>query len=118
MVISANCNICFNYHTQKVQKINKRFDALVDEKKYLFNILQAAVDLAKLVEGTVFPAVSFGPISHALCRLVPSKNRTVASYSAKALKLLILDDALRPQALVAGVPAVVCTALKQWQDEV
>ena len=35
--------------------------------------------MARLVEGTVFPAVSFGPISHALCRLIPSKNRTVAS---------------------------------------
>jgi hypothetical protein len=70
------------------------------------------------VEGTVFPAVSFGPISHALCRLVPSRNRTVASYSAKALKLLILDDALRSQALVAGVPNVICLSLRQWEDEV
>jgi len=42
----------------------------------------------------------------------------VASYSARALKLLILDDALRPQAVVAGVPAIVCAALKQWEDEV
>jgi SpoU rRNA methylase family enzyme len=74
--------------------------------------------MVRLVEGTVFPAVSFGPISHALCRLVPSSNRTVASYSARALKLLILDDALRSQAIVAGVPAVVCGAIKQWEDEV
>ena len=37
---------------------------------------KAAVDLARLVEGTVFPAVSFGPLAHALCRLVPSSNRT------------------------------------------
>lgn len=80
---------------------------------------KAAVDLAQLVDGTaVFPAVSFGPLAHALCRLVPSSNRTVTSYSAKALKLLILDDALRPQALVAGVPAVVCGAIKQWEDEI
>lgn len=79
---------------------------------------KAAVDLARLVEGTViFPAVSFGPLAHALCRLIPNKNRTVASYSAKALKLLILDDALRPQAVVAGVPGVVCAAIKQWEDE-
>lgn len=79
---------------------------------------KAAVDLARLVEGTViFPAVSFGPLAHALCRLIPNKNRTVASYSAKALKLLILDDALRSQAVVAGVPAVVCAAIKQWEDE-
>eukprot|EP00602_Paraphysomonas_sp_CaronLab_P010972 CAMPEP_0185017750 /NCGR_PEP_ID=MMETSP1103-20130426/660_1 /TAXON_ID=36769 /ORGANISM="Paraphysomonas bandaiensis, Strain Caron Lab Isolate" /LENGTH=279 /DNA_ID=CAMNT_0027547317 /DNA_START=179 /DNA_END=1015 /DNA_ORIENTATION=+ len=79
---------------------------------------KAAVDLSKLVEGAVFPAVSFGPISHALCRLVPSTNRTVASYSARALKLLVLDDALRSQAVVAGVPAVVCGAIRQWEDEV
>ena len=66
----------------------------------------------------MFPAVSFGPLAHAFCRLVPSQNRTVASYSARALKMLILDDALRPQAVVAGVPAIVCGALKQWEDEV
>lgn len=42
----------------------------------------------------------------------------VASYSAKALKSLLLDDALRPQAIVAGVPAIVCLSLKQWEDEV
>ena len=36
----------------------------------------AAVNLSHLVEGTVFPAVSFGPLAHALCRLVPSENRT------------------------------------------
>jgi hypothetical protein len=79
---------------------------------------KAAVELAKLVDGTVFPAVSFGPLAHALCRLVPSSNRTVASYSARALKVLILDDALRPQAIIAGVPAVVCGAIKQWEDEI
>ena len=103
---------------------------------------KAAVDLARLVERTtIFPAASFGPLAHALCRLMPNKNRTVASYGAKALKLLILDDALRPQAAVAGnvtnltnsdfettfnptftfiagVPTVVCAAIKQWDDEV
>jgi hypothetical protein len=79
---------------------------------------KAAVELAKLVDGTVFPAVSFGPLAHALCRLVPSPNRTVSSYSARALKILILDDALRPQAIVAGVPAVVCGTIKQWEEEI
>ena len=78
----------------------------------------AAVELSKLVQGTVFPAVSFGPLAHALCRLVPSTNRTVSSYSARALKVLILDDALRPQAIVAGVPAVVAGAIAQWEDEI
>lgn len=30
----------------------------------------------------------------------------VASYSAKALKSLLLDDALRSQVIVAGVPGI------------
>ena len=79
---------------------------------------KSAIELARLIEGTVFPAVSFGPLAHALSRLVPSKNRTVSSYSSKALKLLLLDDALRPQAVTAGVAAVVCTSIAQWEDEV
>lgn len=37
---------------------------------------KSAMELAKLVDGTPFPAVSFGPLTHALCKLVPSKNRT------------------------------------------
>lgn len=78
---------------------------------------RAAVDLARLTEGSVFPAVSFGPLAHALCRLVPSSNRTVVSYASKAVKLLILDDALRPQAVAVGVPAIVCSALAAWKDE-
>jgi hypothetical protein len=76
------------------------------------------MDLSRMVEGTVFPAFSFGPLSHALCRLIPSHNRTVSSYAARALKILILDDALRPQVVVAGVPAIVCAAVTQWEDEV
>lgn len=79
---------------------------------------KAAIELARLIEGTVFPAVSFGPLAHALSRLVPSKHRTVASYSAKAIKLLLLDDALRPQAAQTGVSSVVCSSIAQWEDEV
>jgi len=78
---------------------------------------RAACDLARLVEGTVFPAVSFGPLSHALCRLIPSQNRTIASYAVKAVKLLILDDALRPQAISIGVPTILSAALLHWMDE-
>ncbi len=37
---------------------------------------RAALSLARFVEGSVFPAVSFGPLAHALCRLVPSTDRT------------------------------------------
>ena len=79
---------------------------------------RAAIDLANLVDGSVFPAVSFGPVAHALCRLVPSTDITVSSHSSRALKLLILDDALRSQASVARVSLVVCEAIKQWEDEV
>jgi hypothetical protein len=42
---------------------------------------RAAIALAKAVEGTVFPAVSFGPLAHALCRLVPSQNRTYVALT-------------------------------------
>lgn len=79
---------------------------------------KAAVDLAKLVNGSVFPAYSYGPLSHALCKLIPSHNRTVASYSARALKMLVLDDALRPLTVGAGIPAVVCSAVQTWEDEI
>jgi hypothetical protein len=77
---------------------------------------KAAIDLARIVDGTVFPAVSFGPLAHALCKLIASTDRVVASNSAKALKILILDDALRPH--VSGVPAVVCGAIKFWEDDI
>lgn len=78
---------------------------------------KSAMDLAKLVDGAPFPAVSFGPLTHALCRLVPSQNRSVTSYAARALKMLLLDDALRPQAAML-VPAVVCKAVLYWEDEI
>ena len=42
----------------------------------------------------------------------------VITYAAKALKLLILDDALRPQVIVAGVPAIVCTSIHLWSKEI
>lgn len=79
---------------------------------------KAALELSKLVEGTVFPAVSFGPLAHALCRLVPSEHRDVACYSAKAVKTLLLDDALRPQAVAVGIPAALVESLRRWSDEV
>ena len=78
----------------------------------------AAIELAQLIEGTVFPAVSFGPLAHALSRLVASKHRIVASYAAKGLKLLLLDDTLRLQAAQSGVSSVVCSSIALWADEV
>ena len=37
---------------------------------------KASVNLVRLVEGNVFPAVSFGPLTHSLCKLVPNPDRT------------------------------------------
>ena len=41
----------------------------------------------------------------------------IASYASRALKMLLLDDALRPQAANI-VPGVVCDAILHWEDEV
>lgn len=41
----------------------------------------------------------------------------VASYAARALKMLILDDALRPQ-IATIVPPIICEAINYWEDEV
>ena len=62
--------------------------------------------------------MSFGPLAHALSKLLPSTDRTVATYSARALKALLLDDALRPQAISAGVPHIIAEAINLWEDEV
>ena len=95
---------------------------------------QAAIELSNLIENAghllsslvldlnlrlgTFPAVSFGPLAHALSMLLPSTDRTVATYSARALKALLLDDALRPLAISTGVPAIILEAMNQWEDEV
>lgn len=51
---------------------------------------------------------------HALCRLIPSEDKGVACFSARAVKTLLLDDALRPQAVSAGIANVLVTALGRW----
>lgn len=79
---------------------------------------EAVIELSKFVDGTSIAVDSFGPLAHALCRLLPSPNRTVASYSARTIKFLVLDDTLRPQAMAAGVHAVVCGLLNKWEDEI
>jgi len=79
---------------------------------------RAAVELARLAEKTEFPAVSYGPLLHALCHLIPSQNRTVACFSARALKFLVVDDVLRPQIGASGVSRVVVAALNFWGEEV
>lgn len=79
---------------------------------------KAAIELSKLVDGAVFPAISYSPLIHAIKRLLPNSNRTVVSYAARALKLLLMDDALRPQTLSSDIPITVCNAVKQWDDEI
>ena len=80
---------------------------------------KAAMELNSMIEGTtLFPLVSFAPMAHSLCRLLPSQDRTVVLYAARAVKTLLLDDALRGQALLVGLPAVLIAALYTWQEEV
>ena len=80
---------------------------------------KAAMELNSMIEGTtLFPLVSFAPMAHSLSRLLPSQDRTVVYYAARAVKTLLLDDALRGQALLVGLPAVLIAALHTWQEEV
>lgn len=80
---------------------------------------KAAMELNIMIEGTtLFPLVSFAPMAHSLCRLLPSQDQTVVHYAARAVKTLLLDDALRGQALLVGLPRVLITALHTWQEEV
>lgn len=79
---------------------------------------QAAIELATLLEKAPLPAFSFGPVAHALCRLLPSRNRTTVYYAGRAAKLLVLDDALRSQALPVGLPGVLARCLRAWEEEV
>ncbi|CAN0443352.1 unnamed protein product, partial [Scytosiphon promiscuus] len=59
----------------------------------------------------------FGPLCHTLSRLVVSEQRTVVAYAARGIKMLMLDDALRPQATVAGIPSVLAAAMGEWEDD-
>jgi len=80
---------------------------------------KAAMELNSMIESTtLFPLVSFAPMAHSLSRLLPSQDRTVVYYAARAVKMLLLDDALRDQALLVGLPAVLIAALHTWQEEV
>ena len=79
---------------------------------------KAATDLNTLIGGNAFfPMISFAPMAHALCRLLPSHDRTVVYFAARAAKTLLLDDALRGQAVLVGLPAVLLQALQTWQEE-
>jgi hypothetical protein len=79
--------------------------------------LQAALELNRLAEAGNFPLTSFAPLSHALCRLAPSESRATAAYAARAIKLLALDDKLRPVMAGSGLPRALVAALRRWGEE-
>ena len=78
---------------------------------------QAVMGISKMIERRRFEASLFAPLCHTLSRLVVSEQRTVVAYAARGIKLLVLDDALRPQATVAGIPSVLAAALGEWEDD-
>jgi hypothetical protein len=82
-----------------------------------FITLQASLELNRLAEAANFPLTSFAPLSHALCRLAPSESRATAAYAARAIKLLALEDTLRPVMAGSGLPAALIAALRRWGEE-
>lgn len=84
---------------------------------YRRNPLQAVMGISKMIERHPADASSFGPLCHTLSRLAASEHRAVVAYAARGIKLLVLDDALRPQATVAGIPSVLAAALREWEDD-
>lgn len=85
-------------------------ESLEDQQK-------AAYDLSQIIiKEKNFPAVSFGPLSHSLCHLLSSSNSLVILYAAKGLKILLLDDSLRSQALHINLSNVLLTCLKNNED--
>lgn len=73
--------------------------------------------ISKMIERRPADSSSFGPLCHTLSRLAASEHRAVVAYAVRGIKLLVLDDALRPQATVAGIPSVLAVALREWEDD-
>ena len=74
--------------------------------------------ISEVIERRRFEASLFSPLCHTLSRLVVSGQRTEVAYAARGIKILLLDDALRPQATVAGIPSVLAAALGEWEGDV
>lgn len=68
------------------------------------------IGISELVKRRPVDSSSFGPLCHTLSRLIASEDRLVTAYAARSIKLLVLDDALRPQATAAGVPSALASA--------
>ena len=78
---------------------------------------QVVKAISKVVKQRKVDSSSFGPLCHLLKRLVASDHKTVAVYAARSLKLLVLDDALRPQATRAGVTRALVESLEKHQGD-
>ncbi|CAM9707104.1 unnamed protein product [Ectocarpus sp. 13 AM-2016] len=74
--------------------------------------VQAAMGISTVVKRVRIEPYSFGPLCHTLSRLLASEHQAVVAYSARSIKILVVDDALRQQAAAARIPSVLATALK------
>jgi hypothetical protein len=81
--------------------------------------LKAAHDLCALVGegGWRSQPASFGPLCHALAHLLPSSDRLVATYAARAMKLMLRFRAIAAPAASSGVPEALTDALMLWSDD-
>ncbi|CAM9226647.1 unnamed protein product [Ectocarpus sp. 4 AP-2014] len=78
---------------------------------------QAAMGISTMVKRVRIEPSSFGPLCHTLSRLVASEHQAVVAYAARSIKILVVDDALRPQAAATEIPSVLATALKAREGD-
>ena len=79
---------------------------------------QAVMGISEVVQRRSVDSSSLGPLCHILTRLVASEHQAMVAYAARSVKILVLDDALRPQVARAGIPSVLVTALGRWQGDI
>lgn len=80
-------------------------------------LTQAVMGISEVVRRRSVDLPSFGPLCHILTRLVASDHQPVVAYAARSIKLLVLDDTLRPEATRAGIPSVLAAALIRRQGD-
>eukprot|EP00903_Cladosiphon_okamuranus_P015731 g14519.t1 len=78
---------------------------------------EAIMDISKVVERRSVDLSSFDLLCQILTRVVASQHQPVVEYAARSLKFLVLDDARRPQAAMAGILSVLAAALVKWQGD-
>lgn len=79
---------------------------------------QAVIGISELVKRRSVDPSSFDPLCQTLSRLIASQDRLVVAYAARSIKLLLLDDSLRPQATAAGVPSALASAFVARESDV